>query len=152
MISSATDIVRLTGYEFLGRYSTTRSTVGDHPVAGWLSPVFCCCIWLLGTCIVTGWALPTQYLSLSVCGLLYVACKNLQKLDYNGFGVLWYYRFTSPGSCRRRIFIILRIKKMLLLGGLCPPSTSLSKMFFLLFFNPLFKFLLFYHPMVLGGC
>jgi len=36
----------------------------------------------------TGWALPTQYLSLSVCGLLYVACKNLQKLDYNGFGVM----------------------------------------------------------------
>jgi hypothetical protein len=43
-------------------------------------PQYCCTVsWLLGTCIVTGWALPTQYLPLSVCGLLYVVGKNVPK-------------------------------------------------------------------------
>ncbi len=41
------------------------STAGDHPVvAGWLSPVYCTCSWLLGTCVNTGCPLGTQYLSL----------------------------------------------------------------------------------------
>ncbi len=88
------------------------STAGDHPVvAGWLSPVYCSCG------LVVGYMYRyTEYLSLSYNRDQYYAGKNLQKLDYNGFGVLWYYRFSCSGSCRRIIFLLLSERKMLLLG------------------------------------
>ncbi len=55
-------------------------TAGNHTVG--LGGYSLCTVhvgWLLGTCIFTGWALPTQYLSLCVCGLLYVVGKNVPK-------------------------------------------------------------------------